>query len=109
MKTIDTILAKALKNFGLDGKMHQYKAFEIWDKAVGEQIAMVAIPYDIKGKTLFVRVRDAVWMRQLMFLEKNLRDKLNSVSGGEVVNKIVFRVTDSGYTPYRKKGGVNGK
>lgn len=108
MKTIGTILDKALKSFGLEGKMRHYKAFEIWDEAVGEQIAKVATPYDIKGKTLFVKVRDAVWMRQLMFLEGALRDKLNSVSGGEVVNKIVFRVTDSGYGSYEKKGGHYG-
>ena len=73
-------------------KIKSHQIWYIWDKVVGHHIANVAQPEDIKGKTLFVNVRDNIWLRQLKFLESMITDKLNNTIGETVINKIYFKL-----------------
>ncbi|MBI3814737.1 MAG: DUF721 domain-containing protein, partial [Nitrospinae bacterium] len=92
MKSAGDVLKNTIHKLGLDSRIKSYRIWHIWDKAVGPHIALVAQPEDIKGKTLFVNVRDSVWLRQLKFLEAMIIAKLNEVIGEKVIGSIYFKL-----------------
>jgi len=92
MRSTGEILNDTIRKLGLDSKIKSHHIWYIWDKVVGHHIANVAQPEDIKGKTLFVNVRDNIWLRQLKFLESMITDKLNNTIGETVINKIYFKL-----------------
>ena len=92
MRSTGEILNDTIRKLGLDTKIKSHQIWYIWDKAVGQHIANVAQPEDVKGKTLFVNVRDNIWLRQLKFLESMITDKLNNTIGETVINKIYFKL-----------------
>lgn len=94
MRSTGEILNETIRKLGLDSKIKSHQIWYVWDKVVGHHIANVAQPEDIKGKTLFVNVRDNIWLRQLKFLESMIIDKLNSTIGETVINKIYFKLGD---------------
>ena len=92
MRSTGEILNDTIRKLGLDSKIKSHQIWYIWDKVVGQHIANVAQPEDIKGKTLFVNVRDNIWLRQLKFLESMMVNKLNITIGETVINKIYFKL-----------------
>jgi predicted nucleic acid-binding Zn ribbon protein len=92
VRSTGEILNGAIKKLGLESKIKSHQIWYIWDKEVGHHIANVAQPEDVKGKTLFVNVKDNIWLRQLKFLESMIIDKLNSAIGENVINKIYFKL-----------------
>jgi len=92
MRSTGEILNDTIRKLGLDSKIKSHQIWYIWDKVVGHHIANVAQPEDIKGKTLFVNVRDNIWLRQLKFLESMMVNKLNITIGETVINKIYFKL-----------------
>ena len=92
MRSTGEILNDTIRKLGLDSKIKSHHIWYIWDKVVGHHIANVAQPEDVKGKTLFVNVRDNIWLRQLKFLESMITDKLNNTIGETVINKIYFKL-----------------
>lgn len=101
MRSTGEILNDTIRKLGLDSKIKSHQIWYIWDKVVGHHIANVAQPEDIKGKTLFVNVRDNIWLRQLKFLESMMVDKLNSTIGETVINKIYFKLGDVKSSEFR--------
>ena len=99
MRSTGEILNDTIRKLGLDSKIKSHQIWYIWDKVVGQHIANVAQPEDIKGKTLFVNVRDNIWLRQLKFLESMMVDKLNSTIGETVINKIYFKLGEIKQSP----------
>src|SRR3989338_8014148 len=92
MRSTGEILNDTIRKLGLDSKIKSHQIWYIWDKVVGHHIANVAQPEDIKGKTLFVNVRDNILLRQLKFLESMMVNKLNTTIGETVINKIYFKL-----------------
>ena len=101
MRSTGEILNDTIRKLGLDTKIKSHQIWYIWDKVVGHHIANVAQPEDIKGKTLFVNVRDNIWLRQLKFLESMITDKLNNTIGETVINKIYFKLGDVKSSEFR--------
>lgn len=92
MKSAGDVLKDTIHKLGLDSRIKSYRIWHIWNKAVGLHIAQVAQPEDIKGKTLFVNVRDNIWLRQLKFLEAMIIAKLNETIGEKVIGNIYFKL-----------------
>jgi hypothetical protein len=88
LTNINVILEKTIKGLTLSKKI---KVFSLWNEAVGGPISIVAQPYDLKYKTLFVMVKNSVWMQQLRFLEEMIICKINNKLGGKGICKIYFR------------------
>jgi len=89
---IGTVLEKSLKKLRLDKGVKQCKVLDIWDGVVGEQIAVVTRPRYIKGKTLYIFVRDSIWLQELKFLERMIIEKLNNKVGGKIIENIYFKI-----------------
>ena len=55
-----------------------------WPRLVGDKLAAVCRPAGMTGTVLTVEVTDDAWLDTVRGLEEDLRDKLYSVTGGEV-------------------------
>lgn len=84
-------LDSLLKHYGLDIRMKQYRVLEIWDKAVGSQIAKATKPEKIDRGILIVKVEKAVWRNELSFMKKEIIKKLNKLMQEEIVKEIIFK------------------
>ena len=66
--------------------------WKIWDEVVGPAISKNARPLWIKNGKLKVTVSDPIWLQELQFVEKDIREKLNGTLGRKAVDKIEFRL-----------------
>ena len=90
-KPIGAAIAGVLERLGLGAKMKQYEVLEAWANIVGEQIAKVTSADQIRDGKLIVRVAHSTWRNELVFLKKELIDKINRAMHRDVVKDIIFR------------------
>lgn len=91
IKLIGSAIKSLLEQYGLDVRMKQYEVLEIWDAAVGEQIAKATKPEKIDRGVLTVRVEKSVWRNELSYMKKEIIEKLNMLMQEEIVKEIIFR------------------
>ena len=63
-----------------------------WSRAVGEQLAAVAVPVSERGGTLTVECADAVWAQELDLMQKALLERLRGEVGEQAPEALRFRV-----------------
>ncbi len=90
-KLIATGISSVLSSLGIGGKIKQYEMLEAWPEIVGEQIAKVATAERLTDGKLFVHVEQAVWRNEMVFLKKELIEKINRAMHQEIVHDIIFR------------------
>ena len=66
--------------------------WKVWDEVVGPAISKNARPLWVKNGKLKVTVSDPIWLQELQFVEKDIREKLNGKLGRKAVDSIEFRV-----------------
>ncbi len=71
-------------------KKERLRKFGFWEKAVGERISEVAVPYRIKNEILMVRVSDSVWRFELTKRKEELLEKINKKSENKIKD-IIFK------------------
>ncbi len=85
-------LGRILKARGMRGRLHEYRIFSEWERTVGETIARHARPLTLRGRRLTLVVDSPAWMQQLSLLKPEIREKLNSVLGGESVRELALKL-----------------
>ena len=90
-RTLDEALQAALREFGLDGRLRQYRALEMWDEVVGSHIAAMTTAERIDNGKLIIHVRSSTWRQELTFLKKELIARMNAALQDEIVKDIIFR------------------
>ena len=85
------ILEGLLHERGMDTKLHKYRAFSCWPKAVGPQIAAHTQPARIRDGVLEVKVAHPVWMQQLQLLKPRILARLAEELGPDVIREIYLR------------------
>lgn len=85
------LVEELLRQKGLSGKLHEYRAWLIWDETVGAQIAARARPVRVREGVLEVRVDHPVWMQQLQLLKPRLLARLNARLEGSPLRDIFLR------------------
>jgi predicted nucleic acid-binding Zn ribbon protein len=86
------ILTALLRDSRLPFNPEDGLIWKVWDEAVGPAIARNAQPLWIKKGRLRVKVSDPIWLQELSFAEKPIREKLNTTLGRRAVEKIEFRL-----------------
>ncbi len=79
--------------------IQRYEVIRNWEKAVGPTVARMTNPVEVKGRTLYVEVRDPVWLQQMVFLSEKVRCALNQAVGRDVLDRIFFRQADTPWRP----------
>ncbi len=90
------LVDKLLTGFGLDERLHQYKALIIWEDVVGPQIAARTRPVRIREGVLEINVDQPAWMQQLQLMKPKILAQLNAELGKAAIKDL-----------YLKRGKVN--
>ena len=90
-KRIGDLIPALLEKLGLSRGIAGYGVLERWPEIVGAKIAEVATPERIRDGKLWVSVSHPAWRNELVFMKRELIDKINAAMGGEVVKDIIFR------------------
>lgn len=88
---VGAVIGKLFQQRGMEDKMRRYRAWQLWDKVVGPQIAARARPSRMRDNTLEVWVDHAVWMQQLQLMKPKILARLNAALGEELIQDIYLR------------------
>ncbi|HTY08664.1 MAG TPA: DUF721 domain-containing protein [Candidatus Edwardsbacteria bacterium] len=86
------ILDRVLKDLELDKKIGENKAVVLWPEVVGAQLAAKTRAVSVSRGRLVVEVATSSLANDYRFLSPQIREKLNTALGAEVVKSITFRV-----------------
>jgi len=73
--------------------------WQVWDHAVGAQIARRAQPVRLRDRTLVVAVTSAPWMQELHMLKRTLVDALNECLPTPLVDDLYLVLTEDRTDP----------
>ncbi|HZX96239.1 MAG TPA: DUF721 domain-containing protein [Myxococcales bacterium] len=90
------ILHRALKEHGMARRLPRRIAADVWESAVGRQIAARAQPTVLSGGTLHVLVQDHRWRDQLDAARKFVIERINGRLGKDVVRELQFGLAHEG-------------
>ena len=94
MESLGNVLTKSLLKRGLSSPVKQHDVREVWESAVGKDIARNAKPAMLKKGMLYVHVKNSTWMQELSLLKENLIEAINSKLGREDVVEMRFKITE---------------
>ncbi|MCA1606161.1 MAG: DUF721 domain-containing protein [Acidobacteria bacterium] len=92
MDSLIKTLPAILKAAGASEEVAAAACIAAWRHAVGEGLSSQAAPLRLQNKTLVVIVPDRLWKAQLEQMRGQLRHRLNSVVGQELVKSVEFHV-----------------
>ena len=101
------ILHRALREAGMARRLPRRVGPELWESAVGRQIAARAQPTVLCGGTLHVLVQDHRWRDQLDAARVMLLERLNRKLGKNAVRALQFGLAHEGALDQaRRRAGV---
>lgn len=80
----------ALSKMGIAERLRKQQAVTRWKEIVGETITAQTEALKIDGDTLVVKVYQAAWRQQLIFLKDELLAKLGVEIGKDLIKDIRF-------------------
>ena len=86
------ILTGLFKNSDLPFNPADGHIWKVWEETVGELIARNARPAWIKNGLLKVHVADPIWLQELEFIGKDIKDRVNQKLGRIAIDNIEFRL-----------------
>jgi len=88
MKTLSQALRELIKDLGIENEVIHHQAVQLWPEVVGKRIATISHAERIDGNVLFVKVQNDSWRNELVFLKKDIMERLNKRIGKKVVTDI---------------------
>ncbi len=89
---VRNLVQGVLGDLGLEAAARSYRVGEIWEQAVGPQVADHCRPVALRGGLLEVRVDSSVWCQQLQLQAPQILASLREVLEGEAPNELRFSV-----------------
>lgn len=90
-KRLGDLIPALLEKLGLTKGIADHSVLERWPEIVGPKIAEVATAERIRDGKLWVSVSHPAWRNELVFMKRELIDKINATMGSDVVKDIIFR------------------
>jgi len=85
------LLAATFAGKPVQYRFREMKIWEVWESAVGPQIATKAMPVSFRDGVLTVRVSGSAWMQQLSLMKGDIAGQLNEEIGEPLVREIFFK------------------
>ncbi len=89
---IGNVISNVLQSYRCEADESLAQIWNLWDRAVGKNIAQNARPEAFKGKLLLVNVTNSAWAHELQFLKSDIIVKVNEVLGKVLVEEIKFKI-----------------
>ncbi len=83
-------LRQVVQRIDPERRLAAYRLWTFWADEVGPAVAARAEPAAFRDGVLSVRVAGAAWMQELQFMKDELRQRLNSRLGAEIIRDIYF-------------------
>jgi predicted nucleic acid-binding Zn ribbon protein len=90
-KSVGDAIEELIAQLGIKKKLHEQDAFVVWDQAVGERIAKIAIPTRMLRGTLIVSVKSGAWRNELSMRKQEIIRRINELAGDEILKDIKFQ------------------
>jgi predicted nucleic acid-binding Zn ribbon protein len=94
-KAIGSVVDQVLGDLGLDAAREAFRIGELWEEAVGPEVASHCRPVAVRGDVLEAEVDSSVWCQQLQMEREQLLESLRAILGSGAPTDLRFRV---GYT-----------
>lgn len=91
MQTLGDALKQLVRSLGIEKQVEQYTVFDVWNEAVGQQVAKVAQPQRLHNGVLIVTVSNAPWRTELTFRKREILERLRERMGTDAITDITFR------------------
>ena len=88
MKTLGQALKELITDLGIESEVTHHQAVQLWAEVVGKKIATISQAEKIDGNILFIKVKNDSWRNELVFLKKDIIDRLNKRIGKKVVEDL---------------------
>jgi len=85
------LMAAAFAGKPAESRFREMKIWQVWESAVGQQIATKAMPTAFRDGTLTIRVAGSAWMQQLSLMKTDIVAQLNDEIGEPLVREIFFK------------------
>ncbi len=89
---IGAVIEKVLHQYRPNMDQALLQVWEVWEAAVGKEVAAQARPAAFKGDMLLVHVSNSAWLHHLRYLENDLKAQLNMVLGSEKVRTLKLKI-----------------
>ena len=87
---LSKVLEQILKNYGLELKLKESEALNIWNDIAGKKISRITEPLKIQDGRLFIRVSSPSWRNELVLLKPKIIEKMNERIGSKIIKEIIF-------------------
>ncbi len=91
IERIDVVLDRVLKATGLEDSVLEGRVMSQFPEMLDKRIISHIKSYHIEDKILFVKCDSPVWARELLFLKKEIQDKINKNLTKKYIKNIIFR------------------
>lgn len=102
-RSIAPVLGQVLEDLGLAAAQEAFRIRELWEQAVGPEIARHCRPVALRGEVLEVEVDSSVWCQQLQMERDRILAALRETLGASAPSDLRFHV---GYN--RRPGAGSG-
>lgn len=99
LEPVGPLIERLLRRLGLDRRLEERRAVDVWAEVVGPTIAAHARAAAVRDGVLFVDVASNVWMQELGLLRSGIADRLNAHLGAPTVRKIVLSLERHPWSP----------
>ena len=89
-QSLGTALRRILEQLGMDDRLGEQHALEIWNQVVGEKISSVTKARTIKNGLMTIEVVNPSWKQELTYLAPDILAKLNRTLGKGLVKRLKF-------------------
>ena len=97
-RAIGPVVGEVLDDLGLDAVTAAFRFLELWEEAVGPEIASHCRPVAVRGSVLEAEVDSSVWCQQLQMERVQILSALREALGDDAPSDLRLRV---GYSPRR--------
>ncbi|MCG8605283.1 DUF721 domain-containing protein [bacterium] len=81
---------RLIRSLGLEKKVKQNEVLIKWSEIVGEQVFQVTRVDRVQNGILFVKVSSSAWRNELIYMKKEILEKIYSSIGKGVIEDIRF-------------------
>ncbi len=90
-KPLGEIIKQVLEKHGLQEKLIETRIFSLWEKIMGQPIAVYTDKIVLKKNCLTVYLRSPALRNELSFAKTKIINMINDEIGKPVIREIVFR------------------
>ncbi len=91
-QAIGPVIGQVLGDLGLDAAMSAFRIGEVWEEAVGKEIASHCRPVAVRGRVLEAEVDSSAWCQQLQMERVQLLAALRDTLGDDAPSDLRLRV-----------------